>query len=304
MNRFNDRWQTQNPAMALLCGVFRWLQRAVTIGCVLLCAVVAITGAAHAQGDPPSIDAPITDLAIVLSDAVKEELSEKIRDHHAQTGVQLAVLVIDTTYGEPIEDYSLRVANQWKGGTEGRDDGVLFVLAIQDRRMRLEVGYGLEGIIPDATAKYILSKAIPHLKTKDHDSAVRKVVGEVFRIAHKPLSHDEAVALLPPVKEPRLLDGGAGLPAYLMVFFLGSILGRVVKWRAEKTQLASTDDAAAFLSPRHYIALSWKLWMGLYVVAARHPCGAIGGWLLSLWRGAYRHAGRLDIHVGIDERSV
>lgn len=133
---------------------------------------------AHGQ-EIPTLVAPITDLAQVLDPEAEEALTARILAHRERTGVQLAVLTVDTTGGVPIEDYSLRVAETWGGGTRGRDDGVLHVLAVKDRRQRLEVGYGLEPALPDMLCQRILDETRQDLVRKRYGPAVETVVARV-----------------------------------------------------------------------------------------------------------------------------
>ncbi|MES2919105.1 MAG: TPM domain-containing protein, partial [Pseudomonadota bacterium] len=111
--------------------------------------------AADLQPVPP-LKAPVTDLAQLLSPAEAEALNRKLLDLDREKGSQVAVLIVPTTQPETIFDYSFRVADHWKLGRKGVDDGVLLVLAVKDRRSHLQVGYGLEGAIPDIRAKQIL----------------------------------------------------------------------------------------------------------------------------------------------------
>ena len=140
------------------CGVVAcW----VTLGLV---AMGFSNGSALAQAEPgvalPEISAPVTDRADVLSPAFEAELGERLRAHHEATGAQLAVLVVATTGQESIEAFALGVASRWQGGAAGDDGGTLFVLAVHDRRMRLETGYGLEDTLTDGRVARILSGAV------------------------------------------------------------------------------------------------------------------------------------------------
>ena len=112
-----------------------------------------------AEGDPqpvPALQAPVTDLAQLLSQADTTALNDKLMAFSRQKGSQMAVLIVPTTAPETIFDYSFRVADSWKLGRKGVDDGVLLVVAVKDRKTHLQVGYGLEGAIPDARAKQII----------------------------------------------------------------------------------------------------------------------------------------------------
>ena len=108
----------------------------------------------------PPLAARVTDLTQTLSAAETQALETKLSDREARTGNQLAVLLVPTTQPEPIEAYSLRVAEQWKIGRKGQDNGALFLIAKNDRKMRIEVGYGLEGVLPDVTANRIIRENV------------------------------------------------------------------------------------------------------------------------------------------------
>ena len=113
----------------------------------------------------PELKRPVTDLVGVLSDSEIQIIEKKILDLEKEKGSQIAVLIIPTTGEESIEEYSMRVVEKWKLGRKGIDDGVLFLIATADRKMRIEVGYGLEGAIPDAKAKQILDDFVkPYFK--------------------------------------------------------------------------------------------------------------------------------------------
>ncbi|HET6492660.1 MAG TPA: TPM domain-containing protein, partial [Burkholderiales bacterium] len=117
----------------------------------------------HAEVAIPPLTARVTDLTGTLSAAQRTALEERLAAFEAKKGSQVAVLLVPTTQPETIEQYAIRVAEQWKLGRKGVDDGVLLLVAMQDRTVRIEVGYGLEGALPDATAKRIVEEYIvPH----------------------------------------------------------------------------------------------------------------------------------------------
>lgn len=121
-------------------------------------AVLALATAARAQPAIPPLTGPVVDTAGLLSAADAQRLSGLARSARAREdgqGVQLQYLVVPSLEGDTIEDYSIRVAEQWKIGTKGKDNGLLVTVAVQDRAWRIEVGGGLEGEIPDALARRI-----------------------------------------------------------------------------------------------------------------------------------------------------
>ncbi len=99
----------------------------------------------------PELWQRVTDLTQTLAEDEKATLEQKLEKFENETKSQIAVLIIPTTQPETIEEYSMRVVEKWKLGREGVDDGILLLIAKNDRKLRIEVGYGIEGIIPDAT---------------------------------------------------------------------------------------------------------------------------------------------------------
>lgn len=218
-------------------------------------------GPVQAQFPPlestPEINAPVTDEVGVLIDP--DGLSRRLRTYHAEHSLQMAVLIIRTTGGEPIEDYALRVATRWGGGSVERDDGVLFVLAIDDRRMRLEVGYGLEAEITDARAAQLLEQAKPFLRSQDYDGAVDVVVDGISTL------HEGGQ--LKPVRGMR----SAGVTKVLF-YGLASLLGLIAgvlfarrrRKREEQAFLAEVEEAEPPPEPPRDV---WTGWLVLPLAA-------------------------------------
>ena len=113
----------------------------------------------------PSLVGRVVDLTGTLSTNDVSAMNQTIRAFEARKGSQVAVLIVPTTDGEAIEQFSLRVAEAWKIGRKKIDDGVLLVIAKNDRKLRIEVGYGLEGALTDVTSKRIIDEIItPHFR--------------------------------------------------------------------------------------------------------------------------------------------
>lgn len=115
---------------------------------------------AAAQIPVPPLITRVTDLTATLTADQHAELSAKLEAFETRKGSQVAVLLVPTTQPETVEQYATRVFDQWKLGRKGVDDGALLVIAKNDRRLRIEVGYGLEGVIPDAIAKRVIDEEI------------------------------------------------------------------------------------------------------------------------------------------------
>lgn len=111
----------------------------------------------------PVLQARVTDLTGTLTASQQAEIEGKLAAFEQRKGAQVALLIVPTTQPEALEQYSIRVVDEWKLGREQSDDGVLLLVALQDRALRMEVGYGLEGALPDATANRIIDESIKPL---------------------------------------------------------------------------------------------------------------------------------------------
>ena len=144
-------------------------------------ALLLVAGLACAEVAVPPLGARVTDLTKTLTPSQRDALEYELRQFENRKGSQIAVLIVPATAPESIEGYSLRVAEAWKLGRKGVDDGVLLLVAKDDRALRIEVGYGLEGVIPDAVAKRVVSDIIvPYFKQGDFyggiDAGIQRLV--------------------------------------------------------------------------------------------------------------------------------
>jgi uncharacterized protein len=144
--------------------VFSNLLRQAVCGILLL----VLCASALALVAVPALTHRVTDLTATLTPEQVGALENKLADVEARQGSQLAVLIVPTTQPEDIAQYGIRVADTWKIGRKKVDDGVILIVAKDDRKLRIEVGYGLEGAIPDAIAKRIIAETItPYFKAGD-----------------------------------------------------------------------------------------------------------------------------------------
>lgn len=122
---------------------------------------------------PPLDNKRVHDEAGVLSAQTIQNLESQLKLHQDSTGNQIAILIVNSLNGESIEEYSLRVAEQWKLGSANNDNGVLLFVAIDDRKMRIEVGQGLEGVLTDAISSQIIrNEMAPQFRQGDYDAGV------------------------------------------------------------------------------------------------------------------------------------
>jgi uncharacterized protein len=147
----------------------------------------------------PYLSGRITDNAEILGAATKQKLNALLKAHEAETTNQIAVLTVPSLQGESVESYAEQVFNAWKLGQKGKDNGVLVLVAPQERRMRIEVGYGLEGTLTDVAASRIIRNVMtPRFKEGNYDAGVeagvQAVIGQLTGTAEIPADDPRPVA--------------------------------------------------------------------------------------------------------------
>jgi uncharacterized protein len=152
----------------------------IALTCALLLACIARVAYAQEYAAIPPLQARVNDTAGILGASAKQELETKLTAFEQATGGQLVVLAVKTAEPETIEQYALRVAEAWKIGKKGKDNGALIVLAMKERKIRMEVGYGWEGALPDVEAKRIIRETMtPFFKQNQFaqgiDAAIDKI---------------------------------------------------------------------------------------------------------------------------------
>lgn len=162
-------------------------------GFIALCITLFGAVAQAAEQPIPAMSRTVVDTTGWLNSQELLELEKRVKTLRDSRSVQLAILIVKTTKPETIEQYSLRVAEKWKVGKKGEDSGLLLTVARNDRRFRLEVGYGLEGKIPDLLAKSILDEAMkPHLRNeKPFDALVSGISAIDTTLAKEPVTKTE-----------------------------------------------------------------------------------------------------------------
>ncbi|HEY8332551.1 MAG TPA: YgcG family protein [Tardiphaga sp.] len=192
---------------------------------LLLCWGVA----ASADVAVPALSGRVVDQTMTLTQQQREGLDQTLRDFETRKGSQVAVLIVPTTAPESIEQFSIRVAEQWKIGRKKIDDGAILVVAKNDRTLRIEVGYGLEGALTDVTAKRIIDEVIvPKFKSGDFAGGIVDGVDRILKVIDgEPL---------PAVRQQSSPNGFENIDPFnpfllVLVFVLGttmrSILGRL-----------------------------------------------------------------------------
>ncbi|MBT0960709.1 TPM domain-containing protein [Denitromonas iodatirespirans] len=199
---------------------------------LLFVALCLFAAAAWAQAlqPVPALAARVTDQTGTLSAAERSALESRLGALETRKGSQLAVLIVPTTRPEAIEQFSIRVVDAWQLGREGVDDGVLLLVAKSDREMRIEVGRGLEGAIPDAIAKRIIAEQItPHFRDGRFADGLNAGVDAIIaRIDGEPLP--EPVRRAPPASVDSVSDllFQTVFIAFFAAPFLRAIFGRLL----------------------------------------------------------------------------
>jgi uncharacterized protein len=236
----------------------------------------------------PPLEARVTDLTGTLTADEQAALEEKLRAFEARKGSQLAVLIVPTTQPEAIEQYGIRVVDAWKLGRKDIDDGALLLVAKDDRRLRIEVGYGLEGAMPDAIAKRIVAETItPLFRQGDFFGGINAGIDQMMRVIDGE-----------PLPEPdQRWKGGRGqdnflglLPVLLVVVLVGSTVMRSVFGRPLGAALTGggiglvawiVSQAMALAVTAGIVAFLFSLFTGFgrrgWSSSARHA-GWGGGW--------------------------
>ena len=127
----------------------------------------------------PPLTRPVEDLAKVVAESDKSSIESAIRDLNKKGIVQISVLVINSLEGENLEEYSMKVAEKWKLGTKEKDNGVLLLVALNDRKMRFEVGSGIEGDLTDLEASRIIRDMGPYFRKKEFGAGILMAVKKV-----------------------------------------------------------------------------------------------------------------------------
>jgi uncharacterized protein len=200
-----------------------------------------LAGHAYAQGQfkpVPALRARVTDEIGMLTPDQRQKLEGVLADYETKTGSQIAVLLVASTEPEAIEQYSIRVADAWKLGRKGVDDGVLLVVAKDNpkalRRLRIEAGRGVQGVLTDAQSKRILEDTIaPHFRQQDWYGGLVAGVGAIATLLNQ--EKFPAPAVQPTAHQQE--DDGPNVVVSIFLILVGITVLRAV-FRPRRTRLA------------------------------------------------------------------
>ncbi|WP_456842722.1 TPM domain-containing protein [Bradyrhizobium sp. USDA 4486] len=217
----------------------------------------------------PQLTGRVVDQTGTLSSSDIATLSQKLRDFETRKGSQIAVLIVPTTQPETIEQFSIRVAEAWKIGRKKIDDGAILIVAKNDRHLRIEVGYGLEGALTDVTSRRIIDEIItPKFRTGDFGGGISDGVDRMIRVIDgEPL----------PVPSPSVNFGNLDDLGPLFVVTLFASIGVGGFFRAMLGRLLGSLATGGIIA-----ALSWFILGSFALAMALGVLGFIIGFIADL----------------------
>lgn len=194
----------------------------------LILAALSIFSAASVFGlDVPRLDGRINDHAGVLSSSVTGELESYLAAVEKATGVQIALLTISSLEDDSLESYSLRVVENWQLGSAGQDNGALLLVAMEERKIRIEVGYGLEPVLTDAMSGFIIREAIvPEFKNGNFGRGIAaglQAMGGVVT-GDTPITVEQ-------IEDSQKDDSRGGVSIFFLIFLFVFFIGRIGRYR-------------------------------------------------------------------------
>ncbi|WP_240096103.1 TPM domain-containing protein [Thermomonas flagellata] len=234
--------------------------RLALLGLLLVAAAaVALPAWAQALAAIPPLRGPVVDTTGTLDAASVQALEAQARALQQRKGAQLQVLIVPTTRPETIEQYAVRAFEAFRLGRKGVDDGVLLVVAKDDRRARIEVGYGLEGAIPDIAAGRVIQEyLVPRFRQGDYAGGLREATAQLVRLVDgEPLpppvaahaTGDEpsglrlALGVLAALVAARVATSLLGFLPALLCGMAGAVVGGAVGWWVSSSQVGAALGA-------------------------------------------------------------
>jgi len=149
------------------------------ISCIVL---IVLCGLVIQALEIPKSTGYVTDYAGLLTSSQVEGLDQRLREYDRKTSNQVVVLIIQSLKGEAIESFGIKVAEKWKAGQKGKDNGVIFIISKDDRKTRIEVGYGLESVLTDLECALILDKIVkPRFREGKYYDGINEAVDSIFK---------------------------------------------------------------------------------------------------------------------------
>ena len=296
---------------------FRWR----ALGLAVLAVLASLTFV-YAFEIPPQPPGRVTDLANILTAREREELIGRLAAFERETTHQVAILILPSLHGEPLEPFAHRVATTWRLGKAGVDNGILLLVALQDRKLRIEVGYGLEAVLPDGRAGAIIRESLaPRFRQGRYAQGLHAALDEIFRA-----TRGEAGKARPflPLSGVNLSWGELLVILTLLGFalvglghFLAHRFLRRPFWRAFALSTVPLGGVLWLAGAMHPVVSYIAGFLGVGVVLLfadafveqRHNCPRCGGWLsraVTVWEGVQPEIEIVTacLHCGAKSRTV
>ena len=242
-----------------------------SIGSILLLFLLVFAGGVNAAAlEVPRLKGHVNDYAAMLSTASERQLEAVLTDFEQKESTQIVVLTVPSLQGDSIEAFSMRVVEAWKIGQKKLDNGAILLIAKSERKIRIEVGYGLEGRLTDLLAGRIIRNVIgPQFKSGQFDQGITEGVAAMIDAVRGEYDATDA-----PPRQPRQSETGVPIIALFGLFFLINALGRASR------VMGATAGAVLFpIAGALFFGLGPLLLLGLI------PLGLMAGLLISLIGG-------------------
>ena len=257
------------------------------VWCIYLSSILFLLCTSYASAlDVPALEGRVNDYGDILSSSTERQLDAVLSDLERTDSTQIVVLTIKSLEGDSLEDFSMRVAEKWRIGQKGKDNGAILLVSKNDRKLRIETGYGLEGTLTDLTGGRIIRNVIvPYFKRSDFDAGISNGVHAMIQAVRGEYKGDAK-----PIRSRGQRTSGSSLALILLMLFIINRMGR------EKRSLGGIFGGILF--PIIGLMLFGPgLLMLLFI-----PFGIVSGLLLSLFGGplttgsshSNRHGGGLD----------
>lgn len=219
----------------------------------------------------PELTKRVTDLTNTLNPSQQATLEDKLEAFEKLKGSQIAVLIVETTQPYAIENYSIRVVDKWQLGRKNIDDGVLLLIAKHDRKIRIDVGYGLEGALPDVTAKRIIDEFItPAFKQGDFFNGINSGLDKIISVVDgESLPSPTSIG-----KTSNLLDL---FPFLIFIYILSNFLGQSISRLFGALMGSGLAGFATFFLTQSFFSSSIVGGIMFLILLMVGPGGGMGG---------------------------
>lgn len=246
--------------------------------CAVLLILSVCLGLPALALEPPALKGRINDYAGMLSPTVAAALEQKLAAFERETTTQVVLLTVPSLEGDVIENLAIRVADAWKIGQKGKGNGVILILAQKERKIRIEVGTGLQGVLPDITAGQIIRNVMaPALKAGDNDTGISAGLAAI-------MDATKGEFKATPADKKAKKKKSSGYELFVVLLLLGTVVVAAV---GSSSRTGGILAGGAALPAAAAIGLGSALWK-LAILAV---LGAAAGFLISLLMQLFRGAG-------------